>query len=274
MNNTVIVVPCYNEADRLDVERFRRFAANQHALRFLFVNDGSSDRTQQILQDLHEDVPAHFDVINLDVNSGKAEAVRRGMLTALVFDAEYVGFWDADLATPLEAIPVFRFVMQRREDVEIVIGTRIPLLGRSIKRQTKRKFLGRVFANVASAALGISIYDTQCGAKMFRASRELAVALSQPFVSRWIFDVEILARLIDARRGTELPPVGQLLYEQPLEQWRDIAGSRVKPADFFKAAGELATIYWRYLRPGLPPRKIPSTRKSQPRPVESPRRAA
>ena len=71
-----------------------------------------------------------------------------------------------------------------------------------------------------------------------------------------------------------LPPVGQLVYEQPLEEWQDVAGSRVKPADFFKAAGELATIYWRYLRPGLPPRKLLAARQQKPIPAETPRRAA
>jgi len=273
VNNTTIVVPCFNEAQRLDVERFRRFAANQHALRFLFVNDGSSDRTLQILQQLHEEEPAQFDVLNLDVNSGKAEAVRRGLLTALNSEADFVGFWDADLATPLDAIPVFRFVMLRRDDIDIVVGTRIPLLGRSIKRLAKRKFLGRVFANVASLALGIGIYDTQCGAKLFRASPELANVLQDAFISRWIFDVEILARLIDNRRGTQ-PAVKELIYEQPLEHWEDVAGSRVKPADFFKAAGELAAIYWRYLRPGLPKWKPAKKPVAQPRPSQAPRRAA
>jgi len=273
VNRTTIVVPCFNEAERLNVSRFRRFAANQHALRFLMVNDGSSDRTLQILRELHEQDPRRFDVLDLDVNSGKAEAVRRGMLAALANEADFVGFWDADLATPLEAIPVFRFVMQRRPDIDLVIGTRIPLLGRKIQRNTKRKFLGRVFANVASRALGIPIYDTQCGAKLFRASPELQTAINDRFVSRWIFDVEIMARLKSLRRGGQGPTVKSSIYEQPLERWKDVAGSRVKPADFFKAAGELATIYWRYLRPGLPTAAgVPQPAKKPA--AEPPRKAA
>ena len=68
-----------------------------------------------------------------------------------------------------------------------------------------------------------------------------------PFLTRWLFDVEILARLLHARRGTRLPQVEDILYEFPLHAWHDVAGSKVRPWDFVRAFFELAMIYWNYL---------------------------
>ena len=107
MSRTIIVVPCYNEANRLDAVRFQEFSAANPAVEFLFLNDGSTDGTLGVLERLHAVDPQHFRFVHFSRNSGKAEAVRRGMLTALEDSPDYVGFWDADLATPLCEIPHF-----------------------------------------------------------------------------------------------------------------------------------------------------------------------
>jgi hypothetical protein len=107
-----------------------------------------------------------------------------------------------------------------------------------------------VFATAASWVLGVGIYDTQCGAKLFRASPRLAAVLAAPFSSRWLLDVEILARLIVAGRRATGTSIEQTVYELPLMQWHDFAGSKVKAVDFPKALLELTGIYWRYFRPG------------------------
>ena len=65
-----------------------------------------------------------------------------------------------------------------------------------------------------------------------------------------VFDVELLARLIRSRKAAGLDPVENIVYELPLHQWRDVAGSSVKARDFFKSLLELTRIYWIYLRPG------------------------
>src|SRR5262249_28035111 len=155
----------------------------------------------------------------------KAEAVRRGLVRAFEAQPEYLGFWDADLATPLDAILTFGAVLDSRPDIEMVFGARVKLLGRSVERSPVRHYLGRVFATAASMTLGIGFYDTQCGAKLFRASPELAAVFDRPFDTRWLFDVEVLARLIALRRASSRGPVGDIVYEHPLHEWRDVAGS-------------------------------------------------
>jgi dolichyl-phosphate beta-glucosyltransferase len=252
MSTAVIVVPCYNEAQRLYTLRFRQFAAGHPEVRFLMVNDGSRDHTLSLLEQLQASEPDCFDVLNLEQNCGKAEAVRRGVLQAARMQPDYIGFWDADLATPLEAIPQFTAVLDRRPETLLAIGVRLPLLGRSIRRDPLRQLLGRVFCRVASFLLGDSFSDTQCGAKLFRARGEVLAAFSQPFQSRWIFDVELLARLVSMRREDQPTSLDEIVYEIPVDRWEDVAGSKVKSADFAKAVGELSAIWWRYLRMGAP----------------------
>lgn len=250
MSRTIIVIPCYNEAKRLSVANFARFVEDKGGIDFLFVDDGSKDDTQAVLERLQQQAPLRFSTYFLGKNQGKAEAVRQGCLAALAQGPDFFGYWDADLATPLEAIPEFLQVFQDHDEVELVCGARVKLLGRSIRRNPLRHYLGRVFATFASLTLGLSIYDTQCGAKLFRASPRMAAVLAAPFSNRWLLDVEILARLIAASRATGGTPVEQLIHEVPLCRWHDITGSKVKAIDFPRALVELASIYWRYLRPG------------------------
>lgn len=243
MRRTVVVVPCYNEARRFRPEAFLEFADREPHVDFVLVNDGASDETPGMLRALAEKQPQRFSVLDLDPNRGKAEAVRQGMLRGIAGGADCVGFWDADLATPLDAIPRLRGVLDERPQVDMVFGSRVKLLGRDIERLATRHYLGRVFATVVSVMLRLGVYDTQCGAKLFRSGDEINALFAAPFLTNWVFDVEIIARLIQARGD-----VGGSIYEYPLEEWRDVAGSHLRPSDFLRAIAELARIWRRYLR--------------------------
>eukprot|EP00968_Pinguiococcus_pyrenoidosus_P007674 scaffold520_cov224-Pinguiococcus_pyrenoidosus.AAC.9 len=123
-------------------------------------------------------------------------------------------------------------------------------------REASRHYLGRVFATLASMILDLRIYDTQCGAKLFRASPELKAVLATSFHSRWIFDVELIARFAVGRRlardaahakGHALPPaVDESVFEYPLDEWTDIKGSKLKFRDQVGALYGLAYIWWSY----------------------------
>jgi dolichyl-phosphate beta-glucosyltransferase len=241
-----IVVPCYNEELRLPADQFQRFLC-QSKVRFVFVDDGSRDKTLERLEALRGGREDRVFVLSLPANRGKAEAVRAGFNFALDRDAEYIGFWDADLATPLEAIPEFMAVFATRPDLDMVFGSRVKLLGRHVHRRTGRHYLGRVFATVVSVMLRLPIYDTQCGAKIFRVRPGTTRGLTaEPFCTRWVFDVEILARYI--RQTGSAEAAARRIYEYPLNAWEDVGDSKVKPQDFILAFRDVIRIYWKYMR--------------------------
>ena len=250
MRKVTIVIPCYNEAQRLHVAEYCRFAMRNECVKFLMVNDGSADETLGILNQLAASDRVHFEVLDLGENCGKAEAVRRGVLHAAQDRPEAIGFWDADLATPLSAIQDFIDVLDRQPELMAVIGVRIPLMGHDIRRRPIRRWLAAEFAQVVSLVFGQRFHDTQCGAKLFRATPETLAAFSRAFASRWIFDVELFARLKQMLGSDSKAKLCEAIYELPLNAWQDVAGSKLKRGDFFKAFGELAVIWWQYLRPG------------------------
>jgi len=243
--DATIVVPCYNEGQRFDGQAFQSFAASTPAVRFVFVNDGSTDNTAAVLQALVASRPESFEWIGYDRNRGKAEAVRSGMLHAAE-RSRYVGYWDADLAAPLSEIPRFIALLEDRPDLDVCLGSRVRLLGRDIQRHAYRHYVGRIFATAASLTLRLPVYDTQCGAKLFRASPEVRALFAEPFVGRWTFDIEIIARLMCQRAHEATSGALPIMYELPLNEWRDAPGSKVSVFDLFTALLELRRIRGKY----------------------------
>ena len=209
-----LVIPCYNEENRLNVGEYGRFSGR---INLLFVNDGSSDGTSKLLE---KEVSGFASVLNLEKNSGKAEAVRRGMmhLRTLPFydEIEWAGFWDADLATPLDEVEnMLKFGDGICPDADAVFGSRIYRLGSEITRSPMRRLISRFFCFIFKTLYRIETYDSQCGAKIFR-KKIIDKAFSEPFISRWIFDVEIILRLENSR-----------IVEYPVKKWVDVKGSKV-----------------------------------------------
>lgn len=250
MTRTTIVVPCYDEAQRLPIAAFGEFAANTPDVAFLLVNDGSTDATLDLLCGLRDRHPERFEVLDLQPNRGKAEAVRAGMNAAIERGARYAGYLDADLATPLAEIANLARVLDDDPSCEIVFGARVQLLGRRIARSRRRHYLGRVFATVASETLGLPVYDTQCGAKLFRIGELTRELFAEPFISNWAFDIEIIARRMRAElteAGRAHPETAEVITELPLFEWVDVPGSKVRPVDFFRAIWEIRRIHRHYL---------------------------
>ncbi len=235
---TIVTVPCYNESQRIDLRRFGDFLSRTPAVEFLFVDDGSTDATRDMLADFCAN-HAHASYRFHTTNRGKAEAVRTGMRAALEHHPAFAGYWDADLSTPPEAILAFQEVMHKRHDIDLVIGARVQLLGRAIARNPVRHYLGRVFATAVSIVMSLPAYDTQCGAKLFRATPLVDALFREQFKSRWIFDVEVLARMarLSGKAGAAIP-----VFEYPLDQWTDNGGSKLRPLDFVRAAFDLVRI--------------------------------
>lgn len=251
MSDVCLVIPCYNEAARLRGDPFLDALRAQPDLRLLLVNDGSSDATWPVLHQLCLANPQRLTALNLPKNVGKAEAVRQGLVRALretpqdpSETTEFIGYWDADLSTPLEELPRFVEALRRRADVQVVMGSRVRMLGCEIDRTFHRYLAGRVFATAVSLALDAPVYDTQCGAKLIRVGPLLHAALSRPMTTRWLLDVELLMRLREVGMG----PLPQTVLELPLARWRDTRDSRVHPSDFFVSLRQLADLWRRHRR--------------------------
>ena len=249
MQKTAIIIPCYNEALRLNTQEFINSIRSNEYLFYIFVNDGSTDGTQEKLKALCCSNPRQMHYFSFKKNSGKAEAVRKGVINALEMDFVNIGYWDADLATPLSIIPRFCELLDK-PGITIVIGSRVRLLGCKIERRALRHYLGRLFATCASLVLSLPIYDTQCGAKIFKNSKELNFVFSKPFSVKWTFDVEILARFIMIERFMGTKPLVDSSIEYPLEEWRDVSGSKIKASDFLAGIMELFKIFLFLHAPG------------------------
>lgn len=239
-----LVVPCYNEAERLDSGAFLAALELFPGLRFVFVDDGSTDATALLISTIERQFPDRIELIQLSENHGKAEAVRQGLLNVLskLPTDDLCGFWDADLSAPLTELPVLCDVFSRNAAIQWVWGVRLRSLGRNVARRALRHYLGRMFATLSSVVLGIDSYDTQCGAKLFRANQLLKTALSEPFLSKWIFDVELLVRAQALLQYSENVCVQQVVFEQPLGVWVHRSGSKVRSGDFLVALKELFLI--------------------------------
>ncbi|MCA3012961.1 MAG: glycosyltransferase [Myxococcaceae bacterium] len=238
----IVVVPCYNEEKRLEPERFLEFRAKGVAV--LFVNDGSKDRTAEIIERFAA-ANDGIGALQLDPNRGKAEAVRHGLLQALTHGPQIVGYLDADLATPPAEMK--RVLDALSGSFQVALGSRIRLMGRDIDRLPMRHYLGRIFATAASWSLSLPVYDTQCGAKAFRVTPALEAALTERFSSRWAFDVELIGRLLRPRPGvTPIDPAQ--FVEVPLQTWHDVKGSKLSSSAMAGAAIDLMRIARRQRR--------------------------
>jgi len=235
MQKCCVIIPCYNESDRILKEVFLAFVNENPAIDFLFVNDGSTDDTEEILEQLSEQ-HNQINFLNLATNQGKAEAVRTGMLHCKKLNYNYVGYWDADLSTPLSEI--VRFLTFFDGQIQFLMGSRLKRLGAVVERTRFRHLTGRVFATFTSIILDLPVYDSQCGAKIFDASL-IDKLFEQQFITKWLFDVELLARYqLLVGKSSVLNNV----LEIPILEWKEVKGSKLNFMALIKVPFELCKI--------------------------------
>jgi glycosyltransferase involved in cell wall biosynthesis len=240
-DDLAIVIPCYNEANRLPVIQFERFLPQNPKIFIFFVNDGSQDKTKEVLGRLKNRFFKQIEILNLSQNQGKANAVLEGITKVLKEQRFHkVAYLDADLATPLEeCIRLSHYVNGK---IVMTFGSRILKLDNQIKRKWYRFILGRVVATAISKTLKLSIYDSQCGCKIFEIHAAKKV-FDRPFISKWLFDVEIFHRMISVYGRSQIQ---DHLLEVPLKVWVDTPDSRVSPLYFFRLWWDLFKISKKY----------------------------
>jgi len=245
MRDVCLVIPCFNEEQRLRGDLIAGFLASRDGVRVCFVDDGSSDGTLKLLEGLRARQPDRMLVCHLERNSGKAEAVRQGILRLSASQPpSFIGYWDADLSTPLSELDRLLGALETGPEQRLAMGSRVKRLGSRVERNEMRHYLGRVFSTLASRLLDLPVYDSQCGAKVFRA--DVAAALfAEPFVTRWLFDIELLARL---RNQIGREGVLRSVTEVPLLEWREVGGSKLRLAHMIRVPIELLRVRARYNR--------------------------
>ena len=236
-DRTSIIIPCYNEANRLHLEVFLNFARKNPKISFVFVDDGSKDLTINLLCGAMAALPDQVDVLTMARNAGKAEAVRHGLKFAAKRGDKYIAFLDADLATPLNAINDFISVADRLDNIDVVFGSRVGGLGRRVYRDIHRKLISLVCASMGRMATGLALKDTQCGAKLFRNNSHLKNCLDVPFTAGWLFDVELFLRISNPDRHER-----KNFFEYPVLEWTEIPGSNIKFSDVIKGGLKMTSL--------------------------------
>jgi hypothetical protein len=153
--------------------------------------------------------------------------------------AAVVGYLDADAAFPADVVVRISELSRQmlKEDAwDSVWAARILLGGRDVVRKSSRHYFGRLVATFIAPSHGHAVYDTQTGFKLFCNSQALRNCLQEPFETRWFVDVELLMRW----RST----TGRLMrvWEEPVEGWRDIGGSKVNRGQYVQLSRDILTV--------------------------------
>jgi glycosyltransferase involved in cell wall biosynthesis len=239
--NVTLVVPVYNEANRLNQQGYIEKLAELKNVSILLVNDGSTDGTDQIISDLVR--KGCVSSLVLSKNSGKGEAVRHGMnFSCKNFNSDYVGFLDCDGAFSVDTVTSFLQEASNAFDsrsTNVVISSRVKLSGRNINRSPARHYFSRILITIISYRIENLPYDSQSGLKLFRKSKVLEEALEKEFRTRWFFDIELLFR------GDWLDK--NEVWELPVNSWSEVSGSHLSWRKAPKLLRELFIILRRQL---------------------------
>ncbi|SHF47968.1 Glycosyl transferase family 2 [Arenibacter palladensis] len=233
-----VVIPCYNEEDRLSSDQFRNFAYQNLGYHLCFVNDGSTDNTMKVLEELRKGNESNISIYNCEKNGGKAEAVRQGIQYLMQDEQlDYIGYLDADLSTDFRDFDDLVKTMETSK-FKIVSGSRISRMGADITKESARKIISKTINIIIQKILGMPFKDTQCGAKVM--NREIASSMFQKkFITKWLFDVEIFMRM---RKHYGKKEATNMICEQPLKRWIHADGSKLSMKDSIKIVGQLAKI--------------------------------
>ena len=233
----VIILPCYNEADRLKFNQFQSFINHNPSYQLCFVNDGSTDAPLEKLLSFQATNSEQVTVLDLITNQGKAEAVRQGVLR-MTQETEFqnIGFMDADLATGFEDYK--RLVAElNQEDKKMVVGSRKMSKCQGVKRSTFRCWASKAVGLVINRLIAMPIKDTQCGAKFFEKTTAINLFHSA-FISRWLFDVELFIRLSTLYGETAISRISEVA----LKSWIEVEGSKLSLRDSLKFPTRLVEI--------------------------------
>lgn len=236
-----IVLPCYNESTRFLHGEYSNFIKQHSNTLLCFVDDGSTDNTLDILHKIQGEFSEQIEVITYSQNQGKACAVQLGINHCLKsYQFNHIAYLDSDLSIPLEEC--YEMKDSLNQQILFCFGSRIARVGSTIERKLFRFLASRFVATLISNILSLTVYDTQCGCKVF--DKKLAEEVfKESFISRWLFDVEIFFRILKLY-DNEI--ASQKMKEIPLKTCIERGESKLKATYFFKLFIDLYKIRRRY----------------------------
>lgn len=222
---TLIVIPAYNESKRLPgfLTQLNSFNSDGKLgnVTIKVVDDGSSIDEVNLLKKavLATKVNKYTELKfkESSPNKGKGAVLREAFLKGLSEDFDVLGFLDADGSTSFNDMESLLNYLSVNKNVDVVIGSRWKCLGKHIERSLKRHLSGRIFATLVSNIFDIPVYDSQCGAKLFRTKILSKKTLKFCDSNKWLFDTQLLILLYEK---------GIKIHEYPIN-WADKADSKV-----------------------------------------------
>ena len=219
-----IVIPCYNEENRLlesleKIISFFKKELGKNNYEIIVVDDGSNDKTREIAKKFK---------VRLNkkrINMGKGFSVKEGVLMS---SGKEVLITDCDLSTP-----IYEYFKLKKHLIsfDVVIGSRA-LRDSKVKTRYFKKLFG-ILSNfvISFLFLNLNIKDTQCGFKLFKGNiaRKL---FEKSIIGRWGFDFEIL--FLVKKFNFKVKEVGV--------KWIEDRRSKVKLIDYPKTFLELVKV--------------------------------
>lgn len=156
-NMISVIVPCYNE-EQVIKETYKRLTLvfkrlSKYDYQLVFVNDGSKDKTVEILKLLAQ-TDRHIKVVDFSRNFGHQIAVTAGIDHA---DGEAVVLIDADLQDPPELI--LEFVKKWEEGYDVVYAVRRKREGESLFKKVTAKYFYRILRKVTDVEIPLDTGD-------------------------------------------------------------------------------------------------------------------
>lgn len=240
-----MIVPCYNEAKRFDLNYWDYIVGATKNIRWIFVDDGSSDHTSKLLST----IPGGVKVKRLSNNHGKAEALRWGFQDAMLHESEVIGFIDADRSFDRdEVVQICKRFKQKTEWASSNQNYMAVFMSRSsLVNEVEtfygafRKWLGTLISKIYSAIWSELPHDTQCGFKFFISDNTLSLAMSTPFANSWFFEIETMMRV---RNVLDNPLVIKVI---PLRYWIQVEGSSTDKSNTLNSAWQIVSTFFRLI---------------------------
>ncbi len=229
-----IIIPAYNEEKRIKrtlEEYVKYFKERKQDIEIVVVINNTKDKTPEICKQVQK---KHKEIRILNFKQGgKGFAIIEGFKDTLKRENNFIGFVDADMATPPKA---FYDLIQKIENKDGIIASRW-IKGAQIQKQTLlRRFISRGFNLIVRTFFLFTYRDTQCGAKLF-TKKTIEKITPELNLTQWAFDINLL--YLCKRNNFKIKEIPTI--------WADQADSKIDlaktPMQMFLGVLRLRLIY-------------------------------